>query len=285
MIVGNITTLKKHVSTIVGDNFDLFNSHVSNANQWLKNNFIGDDLYKLADEGTSTDKELKTFCERIVSLRAYETAIPFIDLVQTDSGFAVASSDSLAPASSSRVKALTEATKKEQDTAIEELLAYLEKTNRYHDKWKESHCFTLLTDTYLHTLEEFERYASFTVGTADRYPKSRRDYAALNGTMRDAIFSQIEPVISPELNDELLNGLRQKNMNNANRKLLEPIRFALACFALGLYDKANEYLRKALSILKANPELYPTWRDSAIGSAELNRDKQENDKPIFFAGL
>ena len=77
---------------------------------------------------------------------------------------------------------------KKLSDAIEDLLEYLEDHADYHDEWKGSPAYTLLSDTYILTLKDFRRYTPF--------DGNRLAFLAAKPQMMDAIHLEIEPVIS-----------------------------------------------------------------------------------------
>lgn len=281
MIINDISTLKRYISTIAGDDFEVFAPYVATADAWLREAVAGETLYALIQSLPDTDR-LAELARRLVAFHAYERAIPFLDVVQTDNGFAVASTDKLAPASRERVNALLAATRTEQDNALEALQAYLEASPAFHAAWKDSPCYSLLTDTFIHSLKQFQRYAWAAPDNTKLYPKNRREFTALRGAMREATAFQIAPTVSAQLCDELIQALREGTVTFAQQDIIEPLRFALVNLVLQQPDKADGYLRHALARLKTNPEAYPAWANSAVGQAALSSTDTPNDQSIFF---
>jgi hypothetical protein len=229
---------------------------------------------------------LLQMCERVVALRAYERAIPFLDLRQTEQGFAVISTDGLVPASKDRVKALADACKADAEDAEDNLLSFLESlSGELKTIWLNSSTSTYLTDTYIATFKEFKRYIPGTPEYPVAFPKNRAEFRGLWGAMRTAINFKIEPNISQELSEQLIEEIREKSLTEANAKIIEPLRFALAAYALGIKQKGNEYLGQALAFLKDNPDDYPLWKNSTVGQAIINRQKEKNDGAIFWGAI
>ena len=63
---------------------------------------LGGELYGAREE----DRTLLHLCNRMACLTAYKLAIPHLDLVLTDNGFGVVSTQTVAPASAERVNRL-----------------------------------------------------------------------------------------------------------------------------------------------------------------------------------
>jgi hypothetical protein len=257
--------------------------HIVSANGYLEGELLGHGLYVRLDNPDVPDG-LLALCERVVALRAYEQAIPFLDLRQTEQGFAVISTEGLVPASRERVRALVEGCRSEGESAEDNLLSFLEAlSGEYKDLWLVSDVCTVLTDTYISTFREFKRYS----GSLDAvdFPKNRTEFRSLWGAMRSAVQFRIEPNISRELSRMLLEEIRTKALSVANSRLLEPVRFALAAYAMGKISGGDGFLGQATALLRNGPDDYPLWRDSETGIAVLNRTAEKNDGPIFWGGI
>jgi hypothetical protein len=283
MIVKNIETVKQYVPTVDTAPFDKLWPHIIGANGYLESELLGTALYlKLEDE--HFPKIMLQMCERVVALRAYERAIPFLDLRQTEQGFAVISTEGLVPASKERVKALIDACRADAEDAEDNLLSFLESlSGDLKTVWLNSATSTYLTDTYIPTFKEFKRYIPD--APEESVPKNRADFRRLWGAMRTAINFKIEPNISAELSEQLMKEIREKSLTEVNTKIIEPVKFALAAYALGMKRKGDEYMGQAISMLNDKPDDYPLWKNSAIGQAVLNRRIEKNDRAIFWGAI
>lgn len=277
MIVTTIERMKELVPVIVGSDFKKYETFVSEANEWLKKDILGSDLYgKLKNEGNET---LLSYAESVVANKGYLLGLPFFDLVETEAGFAVVRTETRAPASPERVKALKQGVEQWLSEAIERLLEYLEESPAYHEDWKGSETYSLLTETYIHTLKLFRRFAPF--------PGTRLDFIKALPSMLDVIHLKIEPIISPELSEEIIEELRDDDMTAANTAILRNLRFAFANYVAGNDDKAHNYLMKVRKVILATPDSYPAFKNSDLYATiqALEIDKNTDEKPIFRAGF
>jgi hypothetical protein len=285
MIVDTLDILKQHVATIAAVNsFALLKSYVEAAESWIKTQLLGADLFDFV-EGHKTDEAHKALVgrvQRIIALNGFDRSVPFMDLVQTDTGFAVINTEALVPASKERVASLRAGLQRECDAAIEDLLLFLEETPAYHDEWKGAPVYTLLTDTFLSTFTLFKRYAPYSAAVDAIYPKCRHDFARLNGKLREVMANQIANTLGTEFTTDLLEELRDGDIAADNKKILEPLRFALGLYSLGLDAQAGKFMGKVTALLKANPELYPVWAASPEGLAILTPSAEHTDTPIFM---
>lgn len=277
MIVATIDRLKELIPVIVGSDFKKYEPFVIDAREWLKREITGSALFaKLETEGNET---LLSYAETVVANKAYLSGLPYFDLVETESGFAVVRTNTKAPASRERVDALKNGIETWLSVGIESLLEHLEETSRYHEDWKGSHTYTLLTETYIHKLKDFRRFAPF--------EGSRLEWVKLLPAMLDVINLKIAPVISAELSDEIIEELRDDDLTPENKKILPNIRFAYANYVVGRDDVAFSYLMRVRKVLLASPNNYPAFAGSELYATIQATiiEKNTAEKPIFRAGF
>lgn len=296
MLISNIATLKLFIPTIVGEDFNKYSSFCESAEQWMEKEITGKDLYNkliatpviLPEDATEIQKaevadlaKAVKFAQVVVAYKAYADGVPHFDLVETESGFAVVGTGNLAPASQQRVAALQSGMYKKLSEAIESFLEYLEDTASLHDEWKGSPTYTLLSDTYIVTLREFCRFV--------QYAGNRLDFVALKPVMLNAIHLKIEPVISAELSEVIIEELRDNELSIPNEDIISDLRFSFANFTLGFDEIGQAYLMRVSKKLYANPDDYPAFRDSDIYQAYLASKSRAPintaDAPLYFAGL
>lgn len=296
MLINDIETLKLFIPAIVGEEFKKYQAFVESAERWMEKEITGKILYnKLIAEPVelpegATEMQIAEaaelagavkFAQAVVAYKAYADGVPHFDLVETESGFAVVGTGNLAPASQARVSALQAGMYKKLSEAIEALLEYLEETPSLHDEWKGSPTYSLLSDTYIVTLREFSRYV--------QYAGNRLDFVALKPAMLNALHLKIEPVISAELSEVIIEELRDDDLSIAHEDIISDLRFAFANFALGLNETGQAYLMRVSKKLYDNPDNYPAFKASDIYQAYLASKSRapinSADSSIFFAGI
>jgi hypothetical protein len=285
MFCNTIEKFKKYIPSAIHGEYDKYEAEIIDSNAWFKREIIGSVLYDLLLE-TSSGNDLyelieKTIplCEAVVARKAYLEGIPSFDLTETTSGFVVSRNDNQVPASPERVKKLMDSLARRLSDSIEDLLEYLEENEQFHDAWKGTKTYTLLTDTYIHTLRDYRRYAP--------YPGSRIDWIADKPKMLNVMRLKIEPYISEELSDEILEELRDNDLNVANAAIIENLRFAYANFVSGDPDAGQSYLMKVRNFIIDNIESYDSFANSKIYQNYLETviEKNNKNKPIFRAGF
>jgi len=274
MIIENIETLKQLIATVAGDNFDKYKPYLATAERFVKREITGTELFDLA---TPTEPDLLAMVQSVVAYKGYLEAIPFLDLLETDSGFAVVRNTNLAPASPQRVAELKAATAAKLDEAIEDLLEYLEAENGdIEAAWKGSTTYTLINDNYVSSIREFRKYG--------RFAGNRIDFIAFIPVLTSVRKLKIEPVISKELSEKIIEGLRDGDLSDDYKKLLSDLRFALAYFANGDEASGQSFVARVRSVLMADPDKYPEFKSSAIYAATQVAERDISEDPFIVFG-
>lgn len=253
MIINDIETLKSLIATIAGKDFNKYKPYLISAEAYLKREITGDDLFNLIAE---PNDDLLDLCSAIIAHKAYLEAIPFLDLVETNNGFAVVSDDNLSPASTARVEALKKATEDRLSECIEDLLDYLESHTEFHDDWKGSKTYSLISDNFISGLREFRRYA--------RFDQSRLEFIKMLPVISSMKKLKIESVISPELCDLIIEQIRDNELSAANAKIVDDIRFALANYSVNNEAVGDSFIAKVKKVLLNNITDYPVFAASDI---------------------
>jgi len=279
MLVQSFASMKKFLPAVVlkGENM-YFDDMLQIAEQELVSSVIGEELLIQLNKKEEADQPLLTMCQRIISLNAFVKAIPEMDLVLTESGFAVHNSDKMAPASKARVDALIKSLAERLDNSIDTLIAFLLSSVNYID-WRDTQQFDNISSGFICTYAEFKRYALHTPVYAERYPKSYSDFAKLYPNLSTALMVNISPYLSSEYCSELIEKFKDKEIFSMQEKYaLNLIKSALAAFVMGDGATGNNYLFNCIRYLKDNIEHFPTFAASAESQA---LDVNHTDTPIF----
>lgn len=275
MIVPTITVLKQHIATVVGTDFARYEPYLKTAEKFMIREITGRDLYDLADGYP----DLLNLMQAVVAHKGYLEAIPFLDLIETESGFAVTSNQNLTPASTKRVQDLIAATEKRLTECVEDLLEYLETASEdLQDAWKGSKTFTLVNDNYIESIRQFREYGPF--------EGSRLAWIVFRPKLAAARKLKIEPVISRELSEEIIEQLRDGDLNESNTLIIHDLRFALAAFATGDMPTGDSFIARVRAFLMAHPDDFTAFRDSEIYQAYLALvERDTTDDPIAIFGV
>ncbi|MDR2125580.1 MAG: hypothetical protein LBP63_01950 [Prevotellaceae bacterium] len=278
MIVDNISLIKKHVPAMTADaiGFAELETYVSAAESWFKNNIAGQELYDFVDshKTNSAVLPLVSRMERIIALKAFGDAVPALNLILTSAGFGVTNNEKIAPASKERVADLCQSLHTQCSEAVEDLLMFLENDDTYKDKWQKSPSYSLFTDSFLTTFEQFKAYAPYGESVAAIFPKNRMDFTSLRGKIRAVMAGKITAAASKEIVSNLLEKMKSKTLSDKQMQLLESLRFALGAYTLGLNETGDDFINQARSIIKNNPDVFENSKLDFAAS-------EWTDKPII----
>jgi len=233
---------------------DRYKTFLEQAENWVITKITGQPLFDAIV--ASLDEKAKKFCKDLICYNGYIEAMPFLDLIETGSGFAVASNTTIAPASKDRVSALKAGLQKMLTTSTDDFIAYLEASTIYHIAWKSSATYSLLTDTFISTITEFNRYATFA--------GNRLDFIAAHPVMQDAIRLKLANYISQDLCDEILTQINGEGISESNKDIIEDIKFSYANFVIGQTEKATDYAMRTQAYIIEHLTEFPTFEASSV---------------------
>lgn len=274
-LINDIETLKLFIPTVTNGTFDRYEGYLHMAEEWLNKNIIGQSLFDKLNE--TTHPILFKKCQDVVAHKGYMEAIPFLDLVDTGQGFAVQSETNLVPASAARVVSLRESIKVSLTDRIESLLEYLELATEFHDDWKASITYSLIYDSYIFNLTQFRLFAPFT--------GNRLDFIDAKPKMYLAIRLKIEPIISKELSDQIIEQLRDDDLSEDNARLIDNIRFAFAYFTIGDDKVGNSFINRARATIMKDLQAYPAFVASDLYAQILAQKSFSQDGPFLACGI
>lgn len=251
-----IERLREYIPTIISNSaFDKYQGSIIDARSWIIDTLLGAELMETI-EALAPTAELYLITERLLAYKAYCMSIPRVDLVETANGFAVVNDDKLLPASRERVAALVAAMEKSILQGVTTLLNFMEDTTLYRELWRQSPAYTIMDDSLIPTLREFRHRGLF--------PGSHLDFMAARPAMQMVIIRYIEPRISRELTREVIEQVRDNVLSDANRKIIADLQYAMAAFYCGDMEFGEMSLSRARSVMEANPDDYPTFKNSEL---------------------
>lgn len=280
MILKTINQLKAVVPTIIEmDDFSDFETYIRSAEAWIKNQVLGKTLYDLLDaddSSTGENDELRSLCQSVIGNHAYWDAIPFLDLIHTNNGFAVISATNKVPASKERVDRLREQCLVRRDTEVELLIAFLEENTSYHDDWKGSPAYSVMTDCLIRTATELAQYGN--------WEGTRRDFLKLRPKMIQETMTRLEPVFSKDYIDELIEKQRDGDATSDDEKIIVLLKYALGSMVNGNVEAAAKIAGDALRYIDKNPDDFPTYAASGEYLARSTADYVNTiEATIFFS--
>jgi hypothetical protein len=229
--------------------------YVRSSEQRIKNRLLGSDLYDTIAAEDFADGDLLQLCHSVIANHAFWDAAPFLDLVLTDSGFAVISATNKVPASKERVERLREQCLLRRDAEEELLIEFLEQHPAYHDEWKGSPAYSVMTDCLIRTATELQQYGD--------WEGSRREFLKLRPKLVHETMTRLEPVFSKDLIEDLIELQRDDDLTGDNLKVATMLKWALGSLVSGNIVAAEKIAADALRYIDANIESFPLYAASS----------------------
>lgn len=219
--------------------------------------------------------------EAYIYRNAAHRALPHLDLVLTDNGFAVVSNSNLAPASRDRVAALQERLREEKDDARDLLLFALSD----NETWRDTDVCRLLRTSILWCPLLCRRYG---VTASEGRPVFEREYETLFPKIQSAQY-EVARIISTE-QMEWLNR-HQDEYDKVDRTgdlrimLREHCRYLMAALITEQKTAVKVLMTRLQEMLNLHATDFPEYSASAKYQADHFKP-YENDKnaPCFFFG-
>lgn len=278
MILKTIDQLKAVLPTTVEmDNFTDFEPYVRSAELWIQNQVLGKDLYNLVNGDAFADEDLLQLCRSVIGNHAYWDAIPFLDLIHTNNGFAVISATNKVPASKERVERLREQCLIRRDSEVELLIAFLEDHPDFHDEWKGSPAYSVMTDCLIRTATELQQYGN--------WEGTRRDFLKLRPKLIQETMTRLEPVFSKDYIDELIEKQRDGDVTNGDLKIIVLLKYALGSLVNGNTEAAAKIAGDALRYIDKHPTDFATYAASGEYLARIAADYVNTADATIFSSL
>ena len=132
MLVDSIDEMRRFLPAIMMKGSpEVFNDALEVAQAALVEDILGQDLESRLEKKDEQDRRLLKMVQRIISIQAFLSAIPEMDLVLTDAGFAVTENEQMAPASQQRVQALMQSLASKLDDSKDRLVLFLLRSSDY----------------------------------------------------------------------------------------------------------------------------------------------------------
>ncbi len=274
MILNRLDQFKAAIPTAVSlEEFTDVKTYVQSAELWLKNKVLGTQLYETVDADID-DNDLEQLCINIIANHAYWDAIPFLDLVHTDSGFGVIQSNNKVPASKERVERLRGQCLIRRDNEVENLIDYLEKHTSYHDAWKGSPTYSILTDCLIQTADEMKIYG--------QWEGTREEFLKLRPKLIQDTMVKLEPVFSKDYIQELIEKQRDNDLTGDDLRLSILLKQSLGSLVGGNMEAAEKIAADALRYIDGNLGSFGTYTESGEYAARIESGYENTaDDPIF----
>jgi hypothetical protein len=248
-----------------------------------------DDNEAVPEWNSITPEDVKNYLEQLLPFAKnalakfiFVLSSPITDLQITDGGFQVIMNQNMAPASAERVKKFTEGLEVQGYDCIETMLRFLEAKVDQYPSWKSSEAYTRELRNFINSAEEFNKYVN--IGS------SRLTFLRWRNTIDNVEILQVDPVISPDLASKIRLQIQEKEVSDANKKILPYLCRAVANFAASVelqdpkFERLGEhYLGEARKIMDASVDDYPEYKAStAYSTTRTSYAPYENSSDTGF---
>lgn len=281
MIIENFLQAKKYLPAIaIKPDITTIDDMFNTSEYDLVEDILGEELHARLDLKQAEDKTLNTLCERVIALNGFIQAIPDLDLVLTQSGFAVHNSEAMVPASTARVKSLTISLQSRADSATDTLIKHLLASEKYEDIWRNTTQFERITSGLISTYSEFVEYGQYSPrAVADQYPKNYSELKRMYTNFNLALMGEVSSYLSADYCNELIEKVRDREVLQLHEKfVLRLIRYAVCAISMGDLSSGRNHIIKARAYMLKVPASFPTFIASPEGQAI---DSPANDGAIY----
>ena len=277
MLITSIVQFIGYIPTAEGTQFNAIEPYLSEAENQLIGLFLGEDLYQYF-ETLQAENPLKVIASRLLCLQAYENAIPFVDLIQTNNGFAVVNNSNQLPASKERVQRLIEWCSVQLYMNTDLLIQGILKDAEALAAWTAFSEFEDLTNCLILTGNDFAKYA--TVSGVKR--KSFMDAKSNLVSWQKNI---LEKVISADYMQQLIAETRLNTFTEASKVIIIHCKMVLGQLVNKNTDEAEKICNILSNILDKDLETYTVYANSAEYALKTTPVYQNlQSDPTYFFG-
>lgn len=279
ILINSLEDFVKCIPTASGTEWDAIKPHVETAQIDLVLNLLGADLNTALIALQSTEAA-RLVVNKLLAVKSYHAAIPFVDLVQTENGFAVVSNSNLSPASKERVERLIAWCEQQIDGLTDLLIKIVMGNAQLLTKWTLFTEFTSIVNCLFITGQDFAGF------TNSKEKLRRAEFLSYNAQLLVWQENIIAPVISKNYLTQLISEIRTQTFTQGSANIIHYCKMVLSALVAGNVEQADSLLCKVSNLLDANLATYTVYAASpeyALKNAP--RDVNKADHPTFFFGI
>ena len=286
-MITNIDDFVRYIPTARGTHFEDIYPFIEEAVIWVEQELFGAELVTAINAIPVDSNELKMM-NSIITLKAYFSAIPFLDVIQTANGFAVVSNGSQAPASKERVERLLVHVKERLYFHVDALIEYISQSTTLIGKWKLFPKFNTLTELLYWSGSEFMIYCGDyeileTRESAMKYEAAKRRIPYLelrrqHGLIKGFQDDEISSYISHNYLDELLEKRRNGTLVDDDKRMLNRLKSVIGLYLRSEDLKAEEQLKAIVNLMVKDAGKYGTYASSEEYQLKITERYQNLEK-------
>lgn len=210
----------------------------------------------LDEQAATPDADLLPYIRQVLAGYSIALYIPFGAVLFSGGGIKKTATEKEKPLTLAEQQSLIDRAMADGDAAAETLLSFLEsRRDRYATWWASSACSAAVAE-YVPTADVLNQFVFI--------DRSRRRFRELLPALCRADLRVVRPLLGAAMDAELKAQLKAATLTEANKVLVSYIRPLVAYLAVGQEMKcdADAAFDELKALLYADPDLYPTWRDS-----------------------
>jgi len=273
MIITTLENFLLSVPTASGTEYNAIKPFVESADSEIQALLCGKDLY----DYIALHSELSLFgaLRDLIAFTAYKNAIPFVDLIQTNNGFAVVSNNNQAPASKERVERLIAQCSNIIDITTDKFITQVVGFADALTEWTKAGCFPGLTNCLFLTGYDYGQYGKST---------KRSNFLAEKGLLITAQNTVLAPLISKDYLNALIVKVRAKSMGEKDLPALDFCKQILSRYVANDHDNVKLLNDQLANLLESDLVGYKTYADSKEYALKTgaNYQNKKSDSTFFF---
>ena len=266
------------IPTAAGTDYNSLAPFLRQAESAIKSDTIGKDCFDYI-AALEDDDELKDTLLQLICVKAYYSAIPFLDLVQTANGFAVVSNSNQAPASKERVERLIQWCIASIYDATDTLIELVYNSAPALVEWTKFNKFESLTNCLFITAKDYANYC-------DTFSGNRMDFMKVKSKLVMVQKDELGEELSADYLAELIEANRTNSLTDKNKHVVNMCKMVVASYANDCEEEAEELLCKLVAEIERDIDSYSAYKNSreyALKTSPNYVNKQTD--PTFFWGV
>jgi hypothetical protein len=278
MLVNSIEEFVKYVPTARGTDWAPLNPYMEEADFEMEIFSFGKDLLDAIKALDETNQIRKIAC-KIHCLLGYHHAIPFTDLIQTETGFAVTNTQNLAPASKERVERLIIWCVDQIDVLTDMLTEAIRGNNTLLTEWKKFGGYKQIFDCLFLSGNDFAKWAKIEGRKRAAFLNAKPDIVTLQ-------LNLLAPVISKKYLSEIIEMLQNSAITEDAKPVITLCKQVLGQVYNKNQDEATKTLNEITNLLESDSSKYSVYFASPEYSLRHSANYVNNQAdPIYFFGI
>jgi hypothetical protein len=280
MLLQGSQDIKKYLPSIaLKDDLPVFDDAIAIEEDDVRRHVLGDALYAQLEGDGIDDAPLRGYVKRVIALAAFLSAMPDMDVTLTDAGFAVVSTDSLAPASKQRMDNLAASIGRRLDKARDDLMEYLFDSTSYDAVWRNADIYDDVAGGLIHSMRDMRRHFIATPLTSENMPSDWTAFALRRPNFHYALHGAVARRLGEAFVTQLVEDVRRRGvLTDSYKEILRLVKCAVVTCALGDSRHGDEIMDRAVAAVKTDIGSYP---DVAAYLASNSVTVTHTDRPIY----